>query len=84
MPIPKSDPVRIKILSTKGCVNTPRATLRIEEVSKDLNIPITIEKILISTQEEADTHKFMGSPTILVNGADLDPIMRDNKTFGFT
>jgi len=84
MPIPKAEVIQIKVLFTEGCINTPRTVSRIEETSRELNIPIRIEKVIISTQEEANTHKFMGSPTVQINGVELDPKMRDNKSYGFT
>jgi hypothetical protein len=42
---------------------------------KQLNI--LIEPILINTEEEARTNQFLGSPTIKINGFDLEPSARE-------
>ena len=36
-------------------------------------ISTTVEIIEVRTAEEAEQFKFIGSPTILVNGRDIDP-----------
>jgi len=82
-PIPKSYIVKIRILSTVGCLNTPPTISRIEEASKELNTPIDIERVIITTQDQANAYRFMGSPTVQINGVDIDPEMRDNQAYGF-
>jgi len=37
---------------------------------------VPIEEVLITTPEEALANKFLGSPTIQVNGIDLEPSAR--------
>lgn len=74
----------IIIVSTKGCVSTPPTKILIEETAREIGVKIDLKSIVISTQEEAIKYKFHGSPTILINGLDLDPGMRDNTAYGFT
>ena len=74
----------IVVVSTKGCVNTPPTKNIIEETAAEIGVNIELKSRIISTKEEAIKYKFHGSPTILVNGVDLDPGMRDNTTYGFT
>ncbi len=38
---------------------------------------ILIDPILINTEEEARTNRFLGSPTIKIDGVDLEPSARD-------
>jgi hypothetical protein len=47
---------------------------------KKLNIPM--EQILIHNEEEAGTTKFLGSPTIKINGNDLEPSARELSQTG--
>jgi len=49
-----------------------------------LGIAIELTEVLVSTEEEAEAHRFLGSPTVQVNGLDLDPAMRTQTAFGFT
>lgn len=79
---PETDVLKIKVLSTEGCANTPLAISRIEEVAKELGIPIYIEKLRIKTQEEAIRNRFFGSPTIQINGVDIDPEKKESTAYG--
>ncbi len=83
IPIPQTDIVHVRILSAEGCPNTPATISLIEQVSQESRIPIRLETALIQSQEEAEAARFMGSPTVQVNGVDLDPDVRDKTTYGF-
>jgi len=76
--------VSIKVVYTEGCPNTPPTIQRIREVAAELGIAIELTEVLVSTEEEAEAHRFLGSPTVQVNGLDLDPAMRTQTAFGFT
>lgn len=78
------DMVQVKVLYTEGCANTPPTVQRIREVAAELGIPIALTQVLVSTPEEAEAHRFLGSPTVQVNGLDLDPAVRGVRDFGFT
>jgi hypothetical protein len=41
---------------------------------KQINVPI--ETLLINNEEEARKNQFLGSPTIKINGFDLEPSAR--------
>lgn len=78
------DIVQIKVVYTEGCANTLPAFQRIREVAAELGIPIELTQVIVRTEEEAQAHRFLGSPTVLINGLDLDPSMRNQTAFGFT
>ncbi len=69
---------------TEGCPNTPPTVQRIRDVAAELGTPIELTQVMVSTEEEAEAHRFLGSPTVLVNGVDIDPAMREQSAFGFT
>lgn len=81
--IRQTDTIEIRILSTEGCANTPPTISRIEETAKELGVPIHIENVLITTEEEASRNRFFGSPTVQINGVDLDPEKRERTAYGF-
>jgi hypothetical protein len=81
-PVPETDTIQIRILSTEGCTNTPPTISRIEDIAKELGVPVHIEKIRITTQEEASRNKFFGSPTVQINGVDLDPEKSESAAYG--
>ena len=45
---------------------------------------ITLERIVIKTEEEVQSHRFLGSPTIRINDLDVDPSARTLTDYGFT
>ena len=77
------NPLHIVVLYNKGCPATPKTIELIEECISESGIHATMQKILVSSQEEANERKFLGSPTIHINDIDIDPGVRDAKVFGF-
>jgi len=60
-----------------------RTLKTINEVMKQLNIDATVKKTRIANEEEAKRHRFPGSPTVLINGVDIDPKANKETTGGF-
>lgn len=81
---PESTVIHVLVLSSEGCENTPPTISLIEETARELDIPIKLETLLIGTQQQAERNRFSGSPTVQINGIDIDPAMRNNTSFGFT
>ncbi len=81
--IPQADIVRVRVLSTAGCPHTPATIAAIEEAAREASVPVQLQTVLIETQEEAEAQRFLGSPTVQINGVDLDPQQRDRTDFGF-
>ncbi len=75
--------VRVKVLSTEGCASAPETVERIRETAGELGVEIALEEVLVATEEEAVAQRFLGSPTVQVNGLDLDPSMREETKVGF-
>jgi len=74
----------VRILYTEGCANTPQTVQRVQQVAGDLGIDIQIHKVLVTSQEQANELRFLGSPTVQINGLDIDPAARSANAFGFT
>jgi hypothetical protein len=49
-----------------------------------MGIAIQVNQVLVASQDEADALHFLGSPTVQINGQDIDPAARAATTFGFT
>lgn len=65
--------MRIQFLWWQGCPSHPAAWQRLQEVLAEQEIEARIEQIEIRSEEDAEQWRFPGSPTILVNGNDIDP-----------
>jgi hypothetical protein len=49
-----------------------------------MGIPIQLDQVLVTTQDQADELRFLGSPTVQINGQEVDPAARTATAFGFT
>lgn len=80
----KERAVQIRILGSEGCANTPPTVELVKNVAQNLNIPIHIETVMVGTQEQAQEMRFLGSPTVRIDGLDIEPSARDSLAFGLT
>jgi len=74
----KGKNVQIRILCSEGCANTAPTVELVKNVAQDLNIPVNIEMVMVGTQEQARELRFLGSPTVQIDGLDIEPSARDS------
>jgi hypothetical protein len=67
--------VKIELLYWDGCPSYPEARDLLEEVAD----PGAIEMRKVTTQHEAEELRFPGSPTIRVDGVDVDPVGAESR-----
>lgn len=72
--------MKIDVLYFKGCPNFEAALDVIRSVSPDA----VIEEIEIKTIDDAEKMQFLGSPTIRVDGVDIEPGARTRMDFGLS
>ena len=65
--------VRIEFLYWRECPSHPEAMELLRQVLGERGVEAEIEAREIRTQEEATANMFPGSPTIRVDGRDVDP-----------
>ena len=76
--------VDVQVLSIKGCQATPPTIELVKTVAKKMNIAINLTVNVIETSEQAQEHRFIGSPTVQINGLDIEPAARKIELFGVT
>jgi hypothetical protein len=72
----------VDVLFFTGC---PHAELAIERARNAVvrsGIAAEVRLLLVETTEEAEKHGFLGSPTIRVDGVDVEPAARGRRQFG--
>lgn len=77
-------PLRVSILHMADCPATPPTVRLVEETARGLRVPIALERVLVETPEQARVLGFLGSPTVRVEGRDIEPEARDRQDFGLT
>ena len=65
-------------------MNTERAVALIKEYARKIDVDINIQRVLVKTDEDVQRHKFIGSPTVRINGLDVDRNARSATQYGFT
>lgn len=74
--------MKIQILYFEGCPNHPPAVELVREVVSTLHVEATIEEVEVKSPEDSERLHFLGSPSILVDGLDIEPNARIRKDFG--
>jgi hypothetical protein len=65
--------MRITFLYYEDCPSHDQAMARLQKVMAEEGLQADIEIIKVETEEQAKQLQFIGSPTIRVNGQDIDP-----------
>ena len=66
--------MRIEVLYVPGCPNFQPALERIEKVLAAEALREDIEGVAVNSEADAKALQFPGSPTIRINGNDVEPI----------
>ncbi len=76
--------MKLEILYFGGCPHYQPALDAVHQVISDLRLDVEVESVEVPTQEEATRLRFLGSPTIRVNGVDIEPDTTGRKDFGMS
>lgn len=74
----------IEVLYFAGCPNHPPTVDLAREVIADLGLDAEIREVPVETAEAAETHRFVGSPSVRVDGRDIEPAVRERTDFGLS
>jgi hypothetical protein len=75
-----SKPIRIEIYYTAGCPNRNTTAKQVWEVLKELDLVAEVREVKVDPKLAVPG--FLGSPTIHVNGVDIEPSARTLKWMG--
>ena len=63
----------IEILYFDGCPNVDATRALVERVGDELGVEPDVELVEVSDVAEAERLRFLGSPTVRVDGSDVEP-----------
>ena len=64
--------VQIEILAREDCPNRGMALVVVERVVDETGIPAQIDVVEVASDEDAEAYRVLGSPTVLVDGRDIE------------
>lgn len=70
--------MKIRFLYFKGCPNAKPTLNLLEQVCEEKGLNEKIEVIEVRSEEEAKKYNFLGSPTIQINGLDIERERRND------
>ena len=76
--------IRIDLLYFDGCPNHLATTELVRDVVQALGLEASIREVEVRDAEEAARLRCFGSPTVQVNGQDVDPEFRGRLDFSFS
>jgi len=65
--------MKIELLYFGGCKWWKRTDEILQELLDELDIKASIKRIQIKSEEDTIKHRFIGSPTVRINGEDVHP-----------
>jgi hypothetical protein len=75
--------IKVRILYSEGCVHTPLTLDLVKSISSQMSLDIDLEATLVTDRDQAETLNFIGSPTVLVEGRDIDSSAAGTRFEGF-
>ena len=71
----------VEILYFEGCPNHEPAQALVEQVARQLGVRPHVELVLVPNAEAATNLRFLGSPTVRVDGRDVEPRAEERREF---
>ena len=76
--------MKVQVLYFDGCPNHQKTVELAEDVVRELGVDANVEEVEVKGPEDAKQVRFLGSPTVQVNGEDVEPAARSRSDFGFS
>lgn len=74
--------MKIEVFYCEDCPNHPATLERINQILRDEGHHAEVREILVPDAKAAQATRFLGSPTVRVNGIDIEPEARERSDFG--
>ena len=65
--------ITVEVLFFDGCPNREPAVRLAREVVADLGVTAEVREVVVAEPEDAEALRFLGSPSVRVNGRDIEP-----------
>jgi hypothetical protein len=83
MRLPGEVPMKIEVLFLEGCPHYRPAVERLKSVLQQEGVDAKVSEIEVKDESAAKKLSFFGSPTIRINGLDIEADLRNVNATGF-
>ncbi len=73
---------RVEILVAPGCASRQQTEELVAKLLAQTSVRASVKTIVVEDAEQAAATRFLGSPSVRVNGIDVEPEARDRKEYG--
>ena len=81
--MPNANPT-VEILYFAGCPHYEPTLNLAREVLCELGLEAEIRQIAVETPSDAELQRFVGSPSVRINGKDIEPAAEGSSDFGLS
>jgi hypothetical protein len=74
--------VKVEVLYFDGCPSHEALLPRLRELMAEVGVDAPVELKRVTSDEGAQRERFLGSPTLRINGKDVDPTARVRNDYG--
>ncbi len=74
---------KLEVLYFKGCPNHGQTVELARQVVADLGLSVEVAEVEVKDADDAKRLRFLGSPSVHVNGVDIEPEARSRRDFAF-
>ncbi len=74
--------IKVEILVAPGCASRQQTEELVANLLGQAAINASVETVVISNAEQAAAVRFLGSPSVRVNGIDVEPEARERREYG--
>ncbi len=75
---------KVEILVAPGCASRQQTEELVAKLLVQTSIRASVETIVVEDAEQAIETRFLGSPSVRVNGIDVEPEARERKEYGMS
>ncbi|NVM21558.1 MAG: hypothetical protein HWN68_07245 [Desulfobacterales bacterium] len=73
---------RIDLLFSPRCGVTKSTSIMVRDVLSELGLEAGVSEVVVNTHQKAMDLRFLGSPSIRVNGSDIEPGAEEQQNYG--
>jgi hypothetical protein len=74
----------VEVLAFEGCPNRDHAVELVERVAAELGVRPEVRVVDVEGPDEAERRRFLGSPTVRVDGRDVEPGAETRSEFALS